>query len=455
MSEPSRGKVLLVDDDRDLLRLLALRLGTAGYTTESAANARQALSRLATFQPSLVITDLRMQGMDGLALFDAIRERNPALPVIILTAHGTIPDAVAAMQRGISGYLTKPFGSRELLEQVEKLMRLGAEGAELTAEGAEAQWRKDIVGQGLAMEALLEQAKLVARSDANILIAGQSGTGKELLAKAIHHASPRAPQPFIPINCSAIPETLLESELFGHAKGSFTGATQSHKGLFQAANGGTLFLDEVGDMPLAAQAKLLRVLEEREVRAVGAVQTVAIDVRVIAATHHDLERAVETREFREDLYYRLNVVMLELPPLGERREDIPLLVNRFLESVRKRGCEHVTGFAPDAMERLVTAPWPGNVRQLRNVVEQCAVLSPSPIIPDQLVARALRQRPRELLSLVEARDRFELDYLTQVLQITGGNVAQASRLAGRNRSEFYKLLHRHGLDPTLFRPPSD
>jgi len=444
-------RILLVDDDPDLLRLLALRLRAAGYTVETAPSARQALARLAGFQPQLVITDLRMEEMDGIALFEAIHERQPTLPVVILTAHGTIPDAVEATQRGVAAYLTKPFDGRELLARVERLLRLGA-GEPFGEDAAGEAWCAETIGRSAAMRTLLAEARRVARSDANVLIQGASGTGKELLAKAMHRASARAAKPFVPINCSALPEPLLESELFGHAKGSFTGATYSHKGLFQAADGGTLFLDEVGDMPLAAQAKLLRALQAGEVRPLGATRAVAVDVRVIAATHRDLERAIEADEFREDLYYRLNVIALELPPLRERREDIAVLAHHFLGTVRDRCSEPVTGFAPEAMELLVSAPWPGNVRQLRNVVEQCAVLSTSPIVSESLVRKALRNKPRELRSFAEARERFEHEYLVQLLQITEGNVSQAARLAERNRSEFYKLLRRHDLDPELFRP---
>jgi two-component system, NtrC family, response regulator GlrR len=301
------------------------------------------------------------------------------------------------------------------------------------------------------MEDLLKQVHRVADSEVSILIQSQSGTGKELLAKAIHQASTRRDKPFLAINCAAIPEPLLESELFGHSKGSFTGATSAHKGLFLAADGGTLFLDEIGDMPITFQAKLLRVLQDGEVRPVGSTQSVPVNVRVISATHTDLEQRVKAGTFREDLFYRLNVVMLELPPLASRREDIPLLANHLLGIARKRHNSQVKGFSPEAMELLVGAPWPGNVRQLLNVVEQVAVLSTTPIVPGNLVQKALRDKPGEILSLGEARDRFERDYLVQLLQITEGNVSQAARLAQRNRTEFYKLLKRHQLDPELFR----
>jgi len=447
----TRQKILLVDDDRDLLRLLSIRLRAAGYEVDNARSGEQALGRLAAFRPRLVITDLRMEGMDGMVLFDAIHRRHPLLPVIILTAHGTIPDAVDATTRGVFRYLTKPFDSRMLLDYVAKALRLNGQ-MDVAGQGEDRSWRADIVSRSAVMEDLLQQARLLAGSDTSIFIQSQSGTGKELLARAIHRASPRWDKPFVAVNCAAIPEPLLESELFGHSKGSFTGAIRSHQGLFQAAQGGTLLLDEIGDMPLAFQAKLLRVLQDKEVRPVGTTTPVPIDVRIISATHRDLEQAVAEGQFREDLYYRLNVVMLELPPLCERREDIPVLAIHLLTQLQEANESGGSKrFAPEAMELLVGAPWPGNVRQLLNVVEQCVVLSTTAIIPASLVQKALRGRPGEILSFVEARDRFERDYLVNVLQITEGNVTQAARLAQRNRTEFYKLLRRHHLEPELFR----
>jgi two-component system response regulator GlrR len=291
----------------------------------------------------------------------------------------------------------------------------------------------------------------VASSDASVLINGDSGTGKELLAQAIHKASPRSRGPFQAINCAAIPEHLLESELFGHAKGAFTGAISVHKGLFQAASGGTLFLDEIGDMPLALQPKLLRALQERVVRPVGSTETVPVDVRIISATHHDLAERMREGAMRQDLYYRLAVVGLRLPALAERREDIPLLSNHFLQQLALRDRKAARAFAPDAMEALVNAPWPGNVRQLLNVVEQSVALSTTDVIPHSLVQQALRDDAQRITSLDEARRAFEYDYLVRLLKTTGGNVTQAARMAHRNRTEFYKLLQRHHLTPALFK----
>jgi two-component system response regulator GlrR len=301
------------------------------------------------------------------------------------------------------------------------------------------------------MEDLLRQAKLVADSDASVLIFGDSGTGKELLARAIHEASPRHEKSFVAVNCGAIPGDLLESELFGHARGAFTGAIQAHKGLFQAADGGTLFLDEIGDMPLPLQVKLLRVLQEGEVRPVGSTQAIPVDVRVISATHRDLDSQREQGHFREDLYYRLNVVSLKLPSLAERREDIPLLAAHILRRLAERYRKPPLTLAPDAMALLVAAPWPGNVRQLLNLLEQSVALATTPVIPATLVQAALKEDAAALIPFEEARKTFERDYLARLLKITGGNVTQAAQLAKRNRTEFYKLLQRHRLEPGMFK----
>ncbi|MCP5268997.1 MAG: sigma 54-interacting transcriptional regulator [Zoogloeaceae bacterium] len=447
---PASAHLLVVDDDPDLLRLLSMRLRANGYRVTAVDSAEAALARVATGRPDLVLSDVRLPGRDGLALFDELRARHPALPVILLTAHGTIPDAIAATARGVFGYLTKPFDSVALLEKIRQALLLSA--APLSSNpGQDDVWREEIVSRSKSMAELLEEARLVAASDASVLIHGESGSGKELLARAIHRASPRAGQPFVAVNCGAIPEALLESELFGHMKGSFTGATTKHVGLFQAADGGTLFLDEIGDMPLALQVKLLRVLQERAVRPVGATESVAINVRILSATHRDLEGAMGEGQFREDLFYRLNVVSLSLPTLDQRREDIPLLANHFLKMLVSKYGKKVNGFAAEALEALATAPWPGNVRQLYNVVEQVCALATSPLIPLALVQRALRVRSNEVLSYAEAKQRFERDYLVQLLKLTDGNVSDASRLADRNRTELYRLLQKHDLVPALFR----
>lgn len=444
MNSRKHANLLLVDDDTSLLKLLGMRLTSEGFTVMTAENGQEALRQLQRDKIDLVISDLRMDEMDGIALFKAIQQQQPGLPVIILTAHGSIPDAVSATQEGVFSFLTKPVDRDALYRAIDGALAL-------TQPAGDERWREAIVTRSPLMLCLLEQAKMVAQSDVSILLSGQSGTGKEILAKAIHAASPRAHAPFVAINCGALPEPLLESELFGHARGAFTGAVSQREGLFQTAEGGTLFLDEIGDMPLSLQVKLLRVLQERKVRPLGSDRDRAIDVRILSATHRDLPKAMAAGEFREDLYYRLNVVSLKLPALHERAEDIPLLAQHLLRLAAQRHKPFVRSFSADAMKRLVAAGWPGNVRQLVNVTEQCVALTSTPVIGDALVAQALADDSTVMPTFAEARHQFELRYLRKLLQITHGNVTQAARMAGRNRTEFYKLLSRHTLDPNDFK----
>ncbi len=308
----------------------------------------------------------------------------------------------------------------------------------------------DIITQNAAMADLLAQARLVAASDASVMLQGASGTGKEMLAQAIHRASLRAKGPFVAVNCGAIPDNLLEAELFGYVRGAFTGAIKDHNGLIREAEGGTLFLDEIGDMPLLLQVKLLRVLEQREVRPVGATKSQDVNIRVISATHRDLDEEMAAGRFRSDLFYRLKVVALMIPALAERRDDIPLLARHFLRKLARRYQKEVNGFAPEAMDLLVRASWPGNVRQLLNVVEQAVALSTGPIVRVAQVQNSIREL-EDIVPFDEARRRFEADYLVRLLKMTGGNVASAATLAQRNRTDFYKLLQRHALEPALFK----
>ncbi len=438
------AKLLLVDDDPSLLKLLGMRLRSEGYQVTIAASGPEALRLLQKEKIELVISDLRMDEMDGLALFGEIQKRHTGLPVIILTAHGSIPDAVSATQQGVFSFLTKPVDKDALYKAIDEAL---AQQAPVSDD----RWREAIVTRSPLMLKLLEQAHMVAQSDVSVLINGQSGTGKEMLAQAIHAASPRNGKPFVAINCGALPEQLLESELFGHAKGAFTGAVSARDGLFKTAGGGTLFLDEIGDMPQPLQVKLLRVLQERKVRPLGSDHDIEIDVRIISATHRDLPKAMEKKEFREDLFYRLNVVNLKIPALHQRTEDIPLLANHLLRQAAERHKPQIRSFSVDAMKRLMAASWPGNVRQLVNVIEQCVALSSSPVISDALVEQALSGENSALPTFAEARNQFELNYLRKLLQMTKGNVTNAARLAGRNRTEFYKLLSRHELDASDFK----
>lgn len=444
MTQRKPARLLLVDDDPGLLKLLGMRLTSEGYTVSTAETGAEGLRLLGREKIDLVISDLRMDEMDGMELFAEIQKVYPGMPVIILTAHGSIPDAVAATQQGVFSFLTKPVDKDALYKAIDDaLVHSVIAGDDM--------WRDTIVTRSPAMLRLLEQARMVAQSDVSVLINGQSGTGKEILAQAIHNASPRSKKAFIAINCGALPEQLLESELFGHARGAFTGAVSSREGLFQAAEGGTLFLDEIGDMPIPLQVKLLRVLQERKVRPLGSNRDLDIDVRILSATHRDLPKAMERGEFREDLFYRLNVVSLKIPALQERAEDVPLLANHLLRQSADRHKPFVRSFSTDAMKRLMAASWPGNVRQLVNVIEQCVALTSAPVISDALVHQALEGENTALPTFVEARNQFELNYLRKLLQMTKGNVTQAARVAGRNRTEFYKLLSRHELDANDFK----
>jgi two-component system response regulator GlrR len=444
-------KILIVDDDTDLLRLLSMRLTAAGYQVTSAESAEKALVQLAVIRPDLVITDLRMTGMDGMRLFEAIHQQHPALPVIILTAHGSIPQAVKAIEHGVFNYLTKPLDGKVLIAHVQKALQVSAHRSEVEPGEQDIEWRKDIITRSPLMEELLNRTRLVAASDVSVFIHGETGTGKELLARAIHRASARRRKLFTAVNCSVIPEQLFESELFGYRRGAFTGAIRHYQGLFQATHEGTLFLDEISDMPIVFQPKLLRAVQEKQVRSIGAADVTPTDVRLVSASNRDLEEEMKAGRFRADLYYRLNVMTLEVPPLCKRREDIPLLATHFLVRLSEENEKKISGFSSEAMELLLGAPWPGNVRQLQNVVEHAVVLSTTPVISAGLIQTGLRDKPQLLQPLDEARDYFEQAYLIQLLQMTRGNVKQAASLAKRNRTEFYKLLTRHKLIPSLFR----
>lgn len=431
----SNPNLLLVDDDKSLLRLLTIRLEGEGYEVTAVEDGQSALRKLQNDNYDVVLSDLRMPGLDGLSLFEEIMGIRKDIPVILMTAHGTIADAVAATQRGVFGFLPKPVDHDELRALLQKALS--------QSQAAQpGDWAKDIITRSPEMLNVLDQAFRIAQREVSVLISGASGTGKELLANAIHKASNRSDKPFVAINCGALPENLLESELFGHAKGAFTGAVAAHPGLFREADGGTLFLDEIGDMPMTLQVKLLRALQERQIRPVGSSKHVDIDVRIISATHKDLHKEMEEGTFREDLYYRLNVVNLKLPSLKSRSEDIPLLARSLLQQSAQRHGVNVSQFSDDAMQQLVTSSWPGNVRQLVNVVEQCVALTQTPVIPLHLVEQALSATKQSWPTLTEARDAFEQQYLHKLLKMTDGNVTRAAELAGRNRTDMHKLMKK-------------
>lgn len=445
-----RERILLVDDDTGLLHLLTLRLTAMGFAITACATADEALAAARRDVFDMAITDLRLADQDGLVLMEELRQVHPELPVLILTAHGSIPNAVEAMQKGACGYLTKPFDDKEFAVHVEKALaqrRMSREIQRLKLLVRELYGLENVVARSPSMQELLQQVARVADTDATISLSGETGTGKEVIARVIHCNSRRAKGPFVAINCGAIPENLIESELFGHVKGAFTGAQYAKRGLFQSADRGTLFLDEIGETPLAVQVKLLRALQEREVQEVGALHPTKVDVRIITATNRDLAQAVRAGMFREDLYYRIQVVPIAVPPLRERRDDIPPLAQHFLRQSAQRSNKEVRGFLPDALRQLILNPWAGNVRELENVVEKAVIMATQDMITADLLPAAPASSDGQLKSLTEAKGDFERQYLKEVLQAAGGNISRAAQIAGRYRADFYKLLRRHGLHP--------
>ena len=438
--------VWLVDDDASIRFVLEKALERSGFNVESFANAQDVLNALKFSQPTVLVSDVKMPGMDGMALLELIAEQNPGLPVIIMTAHSDLDSAVNAFQKGAFEYLAKPFDLNEAVALVESAFR--ANSTKKTKRKQAPPKSAHIIGEAPAMQEVFRAIGKLSASSMSVLINGESGTGKELVASALHNHSPRKENQFIALNMAAIPKELVESELFGHEKGAFTGADTVRKGRFEQANGGTLFLDEIGDMPLNLQVKLLRVLQEKTIRPVGFQEEIPIDVRIVSATHKNLPEAIKNQQFREDLYYRLNVVNLKLPPLCERREDISLLAQYFSASIAERMNQNEKHFANDAMHALVRYDWPGNIRQLQNVVEQVVALTPGEVISAHLVLAALdsNEKSVEPLSLNDAKKEFERDYVINTLKMAGGNVAEGAKLAKRNRSDFYKLIKKHNID---------
>lgn len=470
-------RILVVDDEPNIRILLQEQLEAERYHVILAASGEEALSHAVAQVPDVAIIDLTMPGMDGIMLIERLVDMYPTLPILMLTAYGTIENAVKAIQKGAADFLVKPFETADLLTRIEKALEVQRLKSEVTRWRTFVQERYQfdhIITGSERMRQILQQVAQIAVSEATVCLYGESGTGKELIAKALHVASRRSEGPFIAINCGAIPEGLLENELFGHVKGAYTGAETAKRGLLQQAEEGTLFLDEVGELPLALQVKFLRVLQEREFYAVGAEHPTKSDIRLVAATNQDLRKAVAFGKFREDLYYRLHVIPVFLPPLRERREDIPLLAHHFLRRYSQTLDKEIHGFTPVALQRLVDYTWPGNVRELANVVERAVVLTPSAMIAPELLLLEGKPQPATLQpelpplpvvhqpedplvpqfaqkTIAQAREELEREYLMQVLSATKGTIARAAKLAGIKRSSFYSLLRRYEIDVKSFK----
>ena len=448
-------KILVVDDDSNLLEVIKMSLESENYEVIATAEEEQALEAVKEQTFDLSIIDLQLTNMNGISLMESVHQISPDVPVIILTAYGSIESAVDAMKKGAYSYLSKPFDHHKLLFQVEKALenrRLTSEIKRLKGLLNEHYNFANIVAKSEKMEKVLMQVALIAKTESTVYIHGESGTGKELIAKALHLSSSRKEKPFVAINCAALPETLLESELFGYEKGSFTGALQSKKGLFMQADGGTLFLDEIASMSGALQAKMLRGLQEQQFYPVGGKEPVEVDVRFIVATNKDLEKEVKEGRFREDLFYRIHVIPVNLPTLRERKEDIPPLVDQFLKRFSEKMGKEVKNVTPGAMQKLMLYDWPGNVRELENTIEFAMAMTQRDVITEELILPSRGGPASEKLKpLSEAKADFERGYISNILELTKGNISRAAELAGRYRADFYNILKKHKIRPEDFK----
>ncbi len=466
-----KGSLLIVDDEPDILLVMSANLRKEGYEVETAKDGVEALKRIETRDYDAVIVDHQMPRLTGMEFLERLRNDaagpgRTEIPVIVITAYGTIEMAVQAMKDGAYSYLTKPVSFEELGVQVKNAVerrRLSAEIENLRHAVEEKYRFGNILGKNPRMQEVFQLIRTVAETDATILIQGESGTGKELIARAVHYNSRRKDRPFVVVSCSALPETLLESELFGHEKGSFTGAIRQRIGRFEAADGGTVFLDEIGEISMPVQLKLLRVLQEREVERVGGNQAIKVDVRVIAATHKDLHRAMRERLFREDLFYRLNVVPIKLPPLRERLDDVPLLANHFLGKYSEKNRKQVRSLSPPALAALCRYSYPGNVRELENIIERAVIMEKGDTLRRIELKRFGAPGPADAQSQLwgnlqpfrkmkgEVLERFEKEYLSQVLRMFGGNMSKASRHADMDIKNFHEKMAKYGLKKEEFK----
>lgn len=447
--EAGAGRILIVDDDAQMRELVCDILQDRGHTCSCVGSGREALQQLSQEEYAVILTDLRMKGMLGTELLAEVKREHPDIGVVLMTAFGSVETAVDAMKQGASDYLTKPVKSDELVRVVERVLRealLRREVIRLRKEVHKEYSFHQILGRSKPMQILFDLIRRVSDSPTNLLITGESGTGKELVAKAVHYNSDRRDAPFIPVNCAAIPEQLLESELFGHVKGAFTDARGDKRGLFEEAQKGTLFLDEISELPLLLQAKLLRAIQEKEIRRVGATKSVPVDVRIIAATNLNLAEETKNKRFREDLYYRLNVIDLKLPPLRERREDIPLLVEAFLNKCAAVRRKPVQGIRESALAMLMDYAWPGNVRELENVIERAVTLMREDRITPEDLPLTIRGSRGDRRIMDEAADRtlplhqMEMEYIRKIMEKTGGNKYQAAQMLGIDRKTLYRKL---------------
>jgi len=454
MGGNGKEKILLVDDDKNILEVLKMRLESKGYSIATSENGIDAIDRIKKEKINLVISDLRMSVMNGMEMMQEITNIDPELPIIILTAHGSIENAVEAMQKGAYSYITKPFDDEDLLLHIKNALekqRLTSEIKNLKGILKEKYSFDNIVGRSERMQKVFEQITKIAKTNSTVAIYGESGTGKELVARAIHFNSLRSGSPFVAISCGALPETLLENELFGHMRGAYTGAVETKEGLFAKADKGTIFLDEIGEAPLSLQVKLLRVLEEREFSQIGGGKPIKVDVRVIVATNRDLQKCVSEGTFREDLFYRIHVIPINLPPLRERREDIPFLADHFLKKYCKEMSKDIKGFAPNAIQKLMSYSWPGNVRELENRIEQAVVMAAkSKIIEDDILLPSAGGN-EQFKPYRKAKEDFEREYVVLTLKINKGNVTNAAKMAGKHRTDFYNLIRKFKINPREFK----
>jgi len=442
-----KNTILVADDDKNTVASLKEGLSGEGFSVLCASNGTEGLELVRSSNPDLILTDLMMPGMDGLVFLKAVKKINPYLPVIIITGHGSVETAVVALKEGAYDYLSKPVRMKEVLRQVSRALEVQAlrlENVDLKKRLRRMRVPQDVVGKSPAFLRVIEVVRQVAPTRSTVLLSGESGTGKEVVTNLIHELSSRSDEPLVKVNCAAIPETLLEAELFGYEKGAFTGATQRKIGQFETAHGGTLFLDEVADMSLTLQAKLLRCLQEGELKRVGGTETISIDVRLVAATNQNLLEAIEEKRFREDLYYRLNVISIQLPPLRERQDDIPLLAGFFVKQYAAENKKKISGISQDCLDALTSYHWPGNIRELENVVEQMVVMTRDPLLREDVLPSKLRsgheRRDTLVLPLGSSLEAIERAAIQETLVITGGNKEEAAAILGIHVATLYRKL---------------